>query len=119
MSAQREKIVHIHVTKPGADTGTFSVTANDTRKALMPGYKRIPVTLIIHTYEDLPEDRDEQAVRFWIEEHHCKGNYLTQIQEDEERAARLAGLKDPASVCQLCGFAEAYVGHLPFPERKP
>jgi len=81
------------------------------------GCKRVDVTLVIHTYEDVPADWDEESTLFWVEENHCLGNYLTQIQDDEARAAEQSGVKEPASICQICSFAEAYVGHLPFPKR--
>lgn len=83
----------------------------------LPGYKRVDVTLVIHTYEYVPEDWDDGQTRFYVEENHCLGNYLTQIQDDEKRAAEEAGVKEPAGICQLCSFAEAYVGHKPFPAR--
>ena len=87
-------------------------------KPLATGYKRVDVTLVIHTYEDVPEDWDDGDITFWVEQNHCLGNYLTQIQDDEEAEAKRSGVEEPAGVCQLCSFAEAYVGHLPFPERK-
>lgn len=87
-------------------------------RSVKPGQKRVDVTLVIHTYEHVPEDWDEGTIRFYIEENHCLGNYLTQIQEDEAKAAEEMGIKEPASVCLLCSNAEAYVGQLPFPEHK-
>ena len=89
-------------------------------KPVREGCKRVDVTLVIHTYEDVPEDWDEGNIAFWVEENHCLGNYLTQIQDDEKEAKKRAGLpaESSAGICQLCGFAEAYVGHLPFPKRE-
>lgn len=83
-------------------------------KPVRKGCKRVDVTLVIHTYEDVPEEWDEDNIRFWVEENHCLGNYLTQIQADEE-AAKPPGLHETTGVCQLCSFAKAYVGHLPLP----
>jgi hypothetical protein len=85
-------------------------------EAVPAGCKRVDVTLVIHTYEDVPEDWDDASIRFYIEENHCLGNYLDRIRGDEERAAKRQGVKEPASICQMCGFAKAYVGHLPMPE---
>lgn len=89
-------------------------------KPARAGTKRVDVTIVIHTYEDVPEEWDEESIRFWVEENHCLGNYLTQIQDDEEAAKVGAGLSPDSSagICQLCSFAEGYVGHLPFPKRE-
>jgi hypothetical protein len=89
--------------------------SDETRRPLEPGNKRVDVTLIIHTYEDVPADWDDASIRFWVVENHCLGNYLTQIQQDEAKAKEGMGLHDDTGICQLCSFAEARVGHLPFP----
>ena len=85
-------------------------------RPLQAGRKRVDVTLVIHTYEDVPEDWDDDSIHFYIEENHCHGNYLTRIRRDEDDAAKRQGLPESSGVCQLCSFSEAYVGHLPFPE---
>lgn len=89
-------------------------------KPVPAGYKRVDVTLVIHTYEDVPEDWNEDSIRFYIEENHCLGNYLTAIQADEAEAEKNAGIPadSSAGICQICSFARAYVGHLPFPKEK-
>lgn len=88
-------------------------------KPVPPGCKRVDVTLVIHTYEDVPEDWGESDVRFFIEDNHCLGNYLAQIRNDEQEAKNRAGIpaESGIEICQLCSFAEAYVGHLPFPKK--
>lgn len=96
----------------------IAMSDEKTERPVRNGCKRVPVTIMIHTYEDVPEDWDEDATRFWIEENHCLGNYLKQIQEDEQRAADEMGVKEPAGICQLCAVAEAYVGHRPFLKRE-
>lgn len=92
--------------------------SDEDRKPLDAGYRRVAVTLVIHTYGDVPEDWDDHSTTFYIEENHCLGNYLTRIQDDETRAKQRLGMTGSSGICQLCSFAEAYAGHLPFPERK-
>ena len=69
----------------------------------LPGYKRVPVTLIIHTYEDVPENWTDEDARFFVEENHCLGNYITREAEDIEAKP---------DECNLCFRAKALLGHV-------
>lgn len=82
---------------------------------LEPRRKRVDVTLVIHTTETVPEDWDDDAIRFYVEENHCLGNYLRDMVGEEEAEARRLKLPEGAGICNVCAVAEAYVGHLPFP----
>ncbi len=109
----KARIVRTH--EEGSDVGNV---LDDYENPVRPGYKRIPVTLIIHTHEDVPETNTDEHTKFWIEEHHYLGNYLEDIKEEEAQAAKDAGLEEggSASICKVCGYGRAFVGHLPFPQ---
>ena len=77
--------------------------------------KVVPVTLTIRVYETVPEDWDEESIRFFVEENHCIGNYLDDIARRAEQACERLGVEPPVGVCQVCSYAEARVGHYPFP----
>lgn len=76
--------------------------------------KRIPVTLVLHTHEDVPDDWDGGDIAFFVEENHCNDNYVMAIHREIEA--------NPG-YCQTCHRSEAFVGHIPFSEiaklRKP
>lgn len=68
--------------------------------------KRVPITVILHIYEDIYSD-DEGLTRFYIEEIHCLDNYIKVLAEEAK--------KNP-NTCTTCYRGKAYVGHLPFSE---
>lgn len=70
-----------------------------------PGYRRIPITVVFHLYEDVLTEWDESNERFYIEENHCIDNYVDDLAEDIAKAP---------GRCQTCHRASAYLGHLPF-----
>ena len=70
----------------------------------LPGYKRIPITVVLHLYETIQEDWDD-AGRFWVEENHCLDNYINEIEREMDR--------EPG-VCHTCYRGNAYLGHIPF-----
>jgi len=93
------------------------MTIEHETHAVPPGRKRVEVTLVIHTYDDVPEDWTDEDIKFRVEENKCVGNYFQHILDDEEAASDRLGLPEGSGVCQACNFTEAYVGHLPFPKR--
>jgi hypothetical protein len=66
-----------------------------------PGCKRVPITLVVYMTAVVPEDWDEDAQRFFVEENHCLNNLV-------EELAR-ANAADPKH-CTLCSHADAYLG---------
>jgi len=70
-----------------------------------PGYKTVPVTVVLHLHEDVPEDWDDSDVRFWVEENHCISNYVIDLAKEEA---------DQPGECHTCHRAEAFVGHVSF-----
>jgi hypothetical protein len=66
--------------------------------------KRVPVTLVLHLHEEVPDDWDEDSVQFFIEENHCNDNYVLAL--GREMDAR-------PGVCHTCARSEAFVGHIP------
>lgn len=72
----------------------------------LPGYRRVPITLVLHLYETIQENWEDGG-RFHIEENHCLDNYVSELHQEMEA--------EP-NVCQTCHRAEAYLGHLSFDE---
>lgn len=79
-----------------------------------PGYKRVPVTLVFHVYETIPDDWEDGG-QFFIEENHCLDNYVRAM---GETLARHDHPTKPISYCTTCCRGEAYLGHIPFAEVK-
>ncbi len=75
-----------------------------------PGYKRVPVTLVLHIWETIPSDWDDEG-RFHIEENHCLDNYITDLHRTQERHEHPT---KPMGVCTTCDRGEAFLGHVPF-----
>lgn len=68
------------------------------------GCRRVPITVVFHLWEDVPEDWEDGG-RFYVEENHCIDNYVTAMHRE---------LEANPGYCQSCNRAEAYLGHLPF-----
>lgn len=71
-----------------------------------PGYKRVPITVVLHLYETIQEDWEDEG-RFFIEENHCLDNYINDIHRD---------MQAEPNVCQTCHRGSAFLGHLSFDE---
>ena len=71
------------------------------------GRKKVEVTLVLHLETDVPDDWEDCQAESFVEEKHCLNNYVTEL------ASRL---DDPDGKCLLdvCGFGEAFAGHMPF-----
>lgn len=75
-----------------------------------PGYKRVPITVVLHLYETIQTDWEDEG-RFFIEENHCIDNYVTELHRTKERHAHPT---KPMGYCVTCSRAEAFLGHVPF-----
>lgn len=75
-----------------------------------PGYKRVPITLVLHIYDTIPSDWEDEG-RFHLEENHCIDNYVTALWATKERHEHPT---KPIGVCTTCSRAEVYLGHVPF-----
>ncbi len=69
----------------------------------MPGYKRVPVTIVLHLYETVMTEWEDGG-RFFIEENHCLDNYVNAVHESIER---------DGSHCKTCFRGAAFLGHIP------
>lgn len=69
-----------------------------------PGYKRIPVTIVLHVYETIQEDWEDGG-QFFVEENHCLDNYVEDIHRE---------LEAKPGYCHTCSRGNAYLGHIPF-----
>ena len=76
----------------------------------LPGYKRVPVTIVLHIYETIQDNWDD-AGRFFIEENHCLDNYIMAIAETKDRHEHPTR---PVGYCVTCSRGEAFLGHVPF-----
>ena len=65
------------------------------------GYRRVSVTLVIHMTALVPQECDEEAARFKVEEHTCLTNFVAELYRAQE--------KDPRH-CNLCAHASAHLG---------
>jgi hypothetical protein len=66
-------------------------------------YRRAPITLVLHLYEDVRDDLEDGG-RFWVEESHCLDNYIADLAKEHEA--------NPG-VCNTCHRGNAYLGHIP------
>ncbi len=73
-------------------------------KAPRKGCRRVPITVVFHLYEDVPEDWEDGG-RFFVEENHCIDNYVTSMHRE---------LEENPGYCMSCCRANAYLGHIPF-----
>lgn len=69
------------------------------------GCKKVKLTLVLHLEEEVPEDWDEEAARFFIEENHCMDNYIDALHREHEAKP---------GYCNTCHRGNAYLGHIPF-----
>lgn len=68
--------------------------------------RRIPVTLIVHTFQEIYDDAwSDDSIKFFVEENHCLTNVISDIQKDIDASP---------GTCGLCAHAEARIGHIPF-----
>lgn len=74
-----------------------------------PGYKRVPITLVLHMYETISSDSDDDG-RFHIEENHCLDNYVTDLARTLKRHDHPT---KPISMCTTCCRGQAFLGHIP------
>lgn len=70
-----------------------------------PGYKTVPITLVLRLEEEVPEDWEDHTVQFWVEENHCMQNYVRELAKEVQDA-------DDRGACVVCHRAEAHVGHV-------
>ena len=64
--------------------------------------RRVDVTVVLHTWEDVPAEWSDEDVRFYIEENHCKDNYVQRLAKEIEA--------DQSHCHTCCKGARAYVG---------
>lgn len=64
--------------------------------------RRVPVTVVFHTWKDVPAEWTDEDVRFYVQENHCLGNYITTEQHKMDA--------NPG-VCTVCSRGVALVGH--------
>jgi hypothetical protein len=67
------------------------------------GYKRVPMTLVLHLTHDVPEDWPDESIQFQIEENYCADNYIEEIH---------AELEAQPNSCHTCSRAEKHLGHI-------
>ena len=62
----------------------------------------VRVTLVFETEHEVPDDWDEDQVRFHLEENYCIGNFADDLVERLEA-------DDAKSVCSVCSKSTAEV----------
>jgi hypothetical protein len=71
--------------------------------ATEPVWKTVPITLWVQTEIRVPEDWDEEAIRFFVEENHCIENEITKLAED---------IESRPGECRFCAVGGELVGHV-------
>ncbi len=66
--------------------------------------RTIKFTVVYHMTEEVPDDWDEDAAEFYIEENHCLDNHAIAL------ARRIDA--NPG-YCQTCHIGTAILGHVP------
>lgn len=67
--------------------------------------KTVKFTVVYHLEEEVPDDWDEDAMQFYIEENHCLDNHAL---------ALVRRMDANPGYCQSCNLGEAFIGHIPF-----
>lgn len=72
--------------------------------------KKIPVTLMIHTYYEIPDDASEDNIQYFIEEKMCNQELFELISKE------IVTL--PEGICCLCSKSQSFFGHINFEKFK-
>lgn len=67
--------------------------------------RAVKFTVAYHLEAEVPDDWDDEAISFYIEENHCLDNHVETLHRRIEAHP---------GYCQTCPIGEAVVGHVAF-----